>query len=61
MSITFNGRPAMVASVSLLALCIAAPAAFAQAGPSAPETSDVVVIVGQTIEETLPQELEKYG
>jgi outer membrane cobalamin receptor len=61
-STTFNSRPAMAASVSLLALCLAAPAAFAQAGPSADEpSSDVVVIVGQTIEETLPQELEKYG
>jgi vitamin B12 transporter len=37
-----------------------APAALAQSG-SGDASKDVVVIVGQTIEETLPQELQKYG
>lgn len=55
-------RRALAMGASVLALCLAAPGAFAQAGPSAPETgSDRVVIVGVTLEETLPQELKKYG
>lgn len=51
-------RGLLVGSASALALCFAAPLAVAQAAPT---DTDVVVIVGQTIEETLPQELEKYG
>lgn len=51
-------RGLLVGSASALALCFAAPLAAAQAAPA---DTDVVVIVGQTIEETLPQELEKYG
>jgi vitamin B12 transporter len=51
-------RAMLVCGASLLALCIGAPAALAQ-GPT--DDGDRVVIVGVTIEETLPQELEKYG
>lgn len=52
--------------VSVLGLCAAiAPVALAQAGlgagPGEAASKDRVVIVGQTIEETLPQELRKYG
>ncbi len=59
-------RGLLATGVSALVICLAAPLAAAQAGPSAeatPQTADtdVVTIVGQTIEETLPQELEKYG
>ncbi len=52
-------RGLLVSSASVMALCLGAPMAAAQAAPDA--GADVVVIVGQTIEETLPQELEKYG
>lgn len=62
MSFANTNRHALAAGASLFALCLGAPAAFAQTGPSEPETArDTVLIVGQTIEETLPQELEKYG
>jgi outer membrane cobalamin receptor len=54
-------RSTLAISTSALALCLAAPAAFAQAGPAEAEATDRVIIIGQTIEETLPQELEKYG
>ena len=55
-------RRLMAFGVSAAALGMGAPAAFSQAGPAAAEEDkDTVVIVGQTIEETLPQELEKYG
>jgi len=60
-SINFNRRPTLAAGASLLALCLGLPGAYAQSGPSEDPTRDVVVIVGQTIEETLPQELAKYG
>lgn len=60
-AIRFN-RFSLAAGTSALALCLAAPGAFAQSGPAAPDTpADQVVIVGVTIEETLPQELKKYG
>ena len=53
---------ALAMTASVIALCLAAPAALAQTGPAAPEAdNDRVVIVGVTLEETLPQELEKYG
>ena len=55
-----NGRKALAITTSALALCLAAPGAFAQTGPAEADT-DRVVIVGVTLEETLPQELEKYG
>lgn len=45
---------------SAIALCLAAPGALAQTGPAEADT-DRVVIVGVTLEESLPQELEKYG
>lgn len=53
------------ASLSALAVCLCLPA-FAQqpaSGPSEEEqrSRDTVVVVGQTIEETLPQELAKLG
>lgn len=57
-------RGLLATGASALALCLAAPLAIAQTGPSTAPASadtDVVTIVGQTIEETLPQELEKYG
>ena len=54
-------RGLLISTASALALCIAAPAALAQAGPTAETGRDVVTITGQTIEETLPQELQKYG
>ncbi len=57
---TTNYRRSLAIGASALALCLAAPAALAQSGP-APNDKDTVVIVGLTIEETLPQELEKYG
>jgi len=53
-----HDRAMLVCGASLLAVCIGAPAALAQ-GPT--DDGDRVVIVGVTIEETLPQELEKYG
>ncbi len=63
MSFAITNRHALAAGVSLFALCMGAQGALAQTGPSPePESGgDVVVIVGQTIEETLPQELEKFG
>ena len=57
-------RGLLATGASALALCLAAPHAIAQTAPSTTPASadtDVVTIVGQTIEETLPQELEKYG
>ncbi len=54
-------RTTLAGSTSAIALCLVAPAALAQAGPAETEATDRVIIVGQTIEETLPQELEKYG
>lgn len=58
-----SGRRGLLGGVGTIALCIAGcGAAMAQSGPSAEEArADTVVIVGQTIEETLPQELKKYG
>ena len=57
-----NSRRALVAGASAISLCVTMPGAFAQTGPTAPEAdNDRVVIVGVTIEETLPQELKKYG
>lgn len=41
---------------------MAAPAIAQDSGPSpAPEADDVVIVIGQTIEETLPQELAALG
>lgn len=53
----------LAVGASLLAMSLGMQGAFAQTGPSSePEPGrDLVVIVGQTIEETLPQELGKYG
>lgn len=58
-----NYRGLLRSGSSMLALCLVAVApAWAQSSPAPADTGrDVVVIVGQTIEETLPQELEKYG
>lgn len=58
-----NHRGILAGGASVFALCLAlAPGALAQAsGPAADDARDQVVIVGQTIEETLPQELAKYG
>jgi len=53
-------RGLLATGASALALCLIAPIATAQSAP-APADTDVVTIIGQTIEETLPQELEKYG
>ena len=63
MSFAITNRHALAAGASLFALCMGAQGALAQTGPSTePEPGrDVVVIVGQTIEETLPQELARYG
>ncbi len=61
MKCTSNYRWLLVSGASVLALSIGAPLAVAQAGPAADPDRDVVVIVGQTIEETLPQELSQYG
>lgn len=66
MKLNVSYRGLLATGASVLSLCLTAPLAAAQAGPSAeatPQTADtdVVTIVGQTIEETLPQELEKYG
>ncbi|MDP3495319.1 MAG: TonB-dependent receptor [Hyphomonadaceae bacterium] len=61
MSRLINYRGLLIRTASAMVLCVAAPAALAQAGPAAETSRDVVTIVGQTIEETLPQELEKYG
>ena len=36
-------------------------AAHAQEGGPNPQVNETVVVIGQTIEETLPQELEKFG
>jgi outer membrane cobalamin receptor len=62
-SFAITNRHALAAGSSLFALCMGAQGALAQTGPSTePEPGrDVVVIVGQTIEETLPQELARYG
>ena len=57
LKVTCN-RASLICGASLLALVFGAPGALAQ-GPS--EDGDRVVIVGVTIEETLPQELERYG
>ncbi len=57
LQVTCN-RAILVCGACLLALCIGAPSVLAQ-GPT--DNGDRVVIVGVTIEETLPQELEKYG
>ncbi len=54
-------RGLLITTASALALCLGAPMASAQSAPDADTARDVVTIVGQTIEETLPQELEKYG
>ena len=57
-----NYRRLLVLGASAVALAVAAPGAFAQiSGPAAEDDKDAVVIVGRTIEETLPQELEKFG
>jgi outer membrane cobalamin receptor len=53
-----RSRALLACGASLLAIGLSAPAALAQ-GPSPDE--DRVVIVGVTIEETLPQDLAKYG
>ena len=58
---TTNYRRSLAIGASALALCLAAPAALAQSGPAPDRAKDTVVIVGLTIEETLPQELAKYG
>ncbi|MEP7209453.1 MAG: TonB-dependent receptor [Alphaproteobacteria bacterium] len=59
----FAARHVLLAGVGTLALCIAlGGSASAQSGPAAEEAkAETVVIIGQTIEETLPQELKKYG
>ena len=57
LKVTCN-RASLICGASLLALVVGAPGALAQ-GPS--EDGDRVVIVGVTIEESLPQELERYG
>ena len=54
-------RRSLAIGASAIALCLAAPAALAQSGPAPADNKDTVVIVGVTIEETLPQELKKYG
>lgn len=54
-----TSRGLLTCGASALALALAASPALAQSGPN-PE-DDRVVVVGVTIEETLPQELEKYG
>lgn len=55
-------RGLLTGSTSALALSLAVPAALAQTGPAeTAEGPDRVIIVGQTIEETLPQELARYG
>ena len=55
-------RRSLAIGASAIALCLAtAPAASAQSGPAPDADKDTVVIVGLTLEETLPQELEKYG
>jgi vitamin B12 transporter len=56
--ITMRNRALLACGASLLALSLSAPGALAQ-GPSPDE--DRVVVVGVTIEETLPQELARYG
>jgi outer membrane cobalamin receptor len=57
-----NCRALLAGGVSALALLVAAPALAQAPGASGPAVDeDRVIIVGQTIEETLPQELEKYG
>jgi outer membrane cobalamin receptor len=52
-------RRSLALGASALALTLAAPLAFAQSGPA--DTADQVVIVGVTLEETLPQELARFG
>lgn len=54
-------RHSLAMGASALAICLAVPAAFAQSGPAPDADKDTVVIVGITLEETLPQELAKYG
>lgn len=54
-------RRSLAIGASAIALCLAAPLAIAQSGPAPADDKDTVVIVGITLEETLPQELEKYG
>jgi vitamin B12 transporter len=58
-------RAWLAGSASALALCIvmAAPAAAQSAPPAEAEADqkNVIVVIGQTIEETLPQDLAKYG
>ena len=63
MSLSLTHRHALAIGASLLAISLCLPGAYAQTGPSLePDPGrDVVVIVGQTIEETLPQELARYG
>ncbi len=57
-----NRRGLLLSGASVLALCVfGAQSAFAQSAPAPDAGRDVVVVVGQTIEETLPQELRKYG
>jgi len=53
-------RALLAGSVSAMAMCLSAPALAQAAGPNTEDT-DRVVIVGVTIEETLPQELSQYG
>ena len=62
-SLSITHRHTLAVGASLLAISLCLPGAYAQAGPSLePDPGrDVVVIVGQTIEETLPQELARYG
>ncbi len=55
-----NFRSLLTGGASILAIAVAATPALAQSAPPA-EADDVIVIVGQTLEETLPQELEKFG
>ena len=54
-------RNSLAMGASAIALCLSAPAASPQSAPAPADDKDTVVIVGVTIEETLPQELEKYG
>ena len=61
MKCTSNYRWLLVSGVSVMALGICVPLAVAQVGPAADPDRDTMVIVGQTIEETLPQELSRYG
>jgi vitamin B12 transporter len=61
LSTAVRRRMALACAVSAFAL-MSAGAAFAQSGPAADAgKTDTVTIVGQTLQETLPQELKKYG